>query len=767
MSCYQVTTRGGAKVMRPIATAEEYRKLRHTLRQMQLVRMARRGTMLKLEDGTQQPAKSRLVQMNYSCLPADEAGHLKGSTHLSGSVGMDIDLHQKDFPSQEAFDQRVAEIPQQVLGKKEELGLLMLERSAGGFDDDGQPKAGYHLVFRRRPDLTQEENLKWASDLLGVEFDKGAKDITRVFYTTTASEEDLLYLDADLFCNEECKDAKMQIGQEEVPPRINGDNSQSSILNPQLNYRSLPYARIIAKYWELYNDGHEPCRGDRNTKTYQLAMHLAPICDYNQQQLEAVIPPYDGFPEAEWRTTIANGLKDAPKQITPQMEKVLKQLRSEQKLTILGGSVAADGTALLPQLPATLPLVLQLICSLVPTKLKAMVIESIWPAVCAHLQGVMFRYTDGVLHEPNISSPLIGRQSIGKGHVNQPIEHLLADITQRDRLAESRLQEWRRNNQGKGASKDRQPRPLDICIQRLDDDLTNAALAQALIDAETNGNRRIITKVDEIEMLNKVGNGKNADVALLVRYGFDTARWGQRRVGLESVSGSYAVRWVWNASCTPKAMRRFITDRWVSDGSLSRLNLNALLLSPDDREQPVVGEYDEAFDAQLKPYVDLLNAASGRVDCEEANALAKQLIDEHAHVADLCDSEGYRVFSYRAVVIGWLKACMLYIMNDYRWDPSIETYVRYSVQRDMWLKMYYFGEQIEQEFQEEVTNTHHTVSDLLAPLPESFTYEQYLQVRLEQGRTGDPRNALRTWKHRGYIIYDETTKLWRKTGGKA
>ena len=764
MSCYQVTTKGGVKFMHPVSTAEEYRKLRHSLRQMQLVRMARKGTLLKLPDGTEVSAKTMLVQMNYSCLPADDAGHLKGSTHLSCSVGMDIDLHRADFPTDEAYEQRVAEIPQVVIGKSEELGLLMLERSAGGFDDKGLPKSGYHLVFRRRAELSQVDNLKWASDLLGVQFDKAAKDITRVFFTTTSSDEDLLFLSEELFDNSSLDIEHSTLNIEHDHADTAQPNVQSSILNSQLNYHSLPYSRIIEKYWELYNDGHEPSQGDRNTKTYELAQQLAPICDYSQQQLEAVIPKYDGFSETEWRTTISNGLGDASKQISVRIERVLKALRSELRLTVMGGSVAADGTAQMPPLPEVLPPVLQLLSSRVPPKLKPMVVESVWPAVCAHVSGVTFRYTDGVPHEPNISSPLIGRQSIGKGHVNQPIEHLLADITARDRLNEDRLREWRRKNQGKGASKDRQPRPEDICIQRLDDDLTPAALSQSLIDAENNGHRRIITKVDEIEMLNKVGNGRNSDVALLVRYGFDTARWGQRRVGLESVNGSYAVRWVWNASCTPKALRRFLSANWIADGSLSRLNLNALLLSPDDREQPVVGEYDAQFDAQLKPYVELLNAASGQVDCTEATRLAKELQQEHAHVADLCDSEGYRVFSYRAVVIGWLKACLLYIMNGYRWDSSIETYVRYSVKRDMWLKMYYFGDQIEQEFQEEEAYTCHTPSDLLAPLPQRFTYDQYLQVRQAQGRKGDPRNALRVWKHRGYVEYDEATKLWVKKG---
>ena len=759
MSCHQVITKDGAKVMRPVTSEKEYRTLRHTLRQMQLVRMARRGTTLKYEDGTEHPAKSRLVQMNYSCLPADDAGHLKGSTRLSRSVGMDIDLRLKDFADAEAFAKRLDEVRQTVLDHKDQLGLLMLERSAS----QGE-KAGYHLVFRRRAELSQEENLRWASQLLGVPFDDGAKDITRVFFTTTASEDDLLFLSEDLFNNEEMdKGLEFRVESSQTGKKQRSCNGQCSMVNVQSTYHGFPYADIIRKYWELYNGGKEPAEGERNSKTYELALMLASICNFKAEVLEAVIPRYDNFPEEEWRTTLANALKDASRQVPLRITQVLRALRAQAQQNALGGVTDVCGNPLPPELPERLPAVLQLLCSRVSPHLRSMVTESVWPAMCAHLQGVTFCYTDGVLHEANICSPLIGRQSTGKGFVNQPIEHLLADITARDRANEDRLYEWRRRNQGKGATKDRQPRPDDISIQRLDDDLTAAALAQSLIDAERNGGRRIITKVDEIEMLNKVTNGRNPDVGLLVRYGFDSARWGQRRVGVDSVNGSYVVRWVWNASCTPKSARKFITANWVADGSLSRLNLNALMLPADQREQPVSQPYDGSFDAELKPYVDRLNAASGLITCEEAQQMARRLQQEHSRVADLCDSEGYRVFSYRAVVIGWLKAMMLYLMNGYGWDSVIEEYVSWSVQRDMWLKMHFFGEQIEAEFRDEENTVGHGPSNLLGPLPPEFTFEEYVQLRQQQGRTGNPHNALRVWKHRGLIEYDELTKRWVKT----
>ena len=810
-------------MMRPVTNRDEYLQLRDSAKQKNIVDAVRNGD---------EKSKHRLLQMNYSCMP-NEDGSLKGSIRVTTTVGMDVDHIAKD---------QMQEVKERILARKDELGLLMLELSARG--------EGYHLVFKRKAELSQEDNLRWASDLLGVEFDKGAKDITRVFFTTTASEEDLLYLDDELFINEAMEKTRLEgdtseaVGNPVHTERSGGcagiantqpnmclegttseDSEQgtalqagadSSGMNPAaspssmqpvtdreqarcsalqapsdcngthtpspgtcaelcrstgegersggegLFYHDIPYSTIIAKYWELFNEGKEPQEGDRNVKTYELAMTIRHICDYDQQKMEQIIPRYDGFDMAEWRQTIKNAVNEPRKSTPYRLKQLLKAVKDERKMALIAPSDSPKGEKGVPERPKRMPELLKLLSSKVPMKLKAMVEEAVWPAMCAHLKGVTFRYIDGVIHEANISSPLIGRQSSGKGAVNQPIECLLADITARDRENESRLLDWRRRNQGKGASKDKQPRPEDIVIQRLDDDLTPAALSQALIDAETNGGKRVITKVDEIELLNRIGNGKNDTVGVLVRYGWDSARWGQRRVGLDSVSGSYTVRWVWNASCTLKSARKFITNTWIADGSLSRLNVNALLLPKDDHEMPKIGEYDEKFQNDLKLYVDRLNAASGLIECPQANRLAEEMKQEHDRIADLCESEGYRTFSYRAVVIGWLKAMMLYIANGYKWDKTMAEYVRYSVRRDMYLKMYFFGHQIEEEFEEEERQQQHGPQNLLSTLPEEFTMEDYLRMRQAQGKRGDGKSTLRTWKTRGYIDYDEVTETYVK-----
>ncbi len=779
MSCYFVQYVQGQKVLRPVHSKEEYLKLRDSDRQKWLVSEIRRGR----KDGSMSKEeiaklKRQLLQFNYSCIPGED-GHLKGVKTPSMSFGMDIDFD----PDDPDYEKKMEEVPQRVMEKKDEIEPLMLERSPG---------KGYHLVCRRtildgiaegKILENQEMNLKRVSEILGIPFDMGARDVTRVFFATTASEGDLVFIDEGLF---EAEKADGQAAK--LPGTVAAAQGAAAVATaaaaPQgaaaaaaqgaaAAYQGIPYSAIIKKYWEMYYDGKEPCMGDRNVRTFELVMLLRSICDYSQEMLEAVIPRYDGFPEDEWRRTIESALKEPRKGMPYRLRQVLDSLKQEKRLQLMANGKTTGDTAnnvsgqlsVMPERPRRMPKFLNLVSSKVDPYYKPMVEESIWPGVCAHLHGVKFWYIDGTDCEANISSPLIGKQSAGKSMVNKPIEYLLADITERDNENEQRETQWRERNQGKGSSKDRQQRPKDIVIQRLDKDLTPAALSQSLIDGERNGQRRIITKVDEIEMLAAIGNGRIDTVSLLVRYGFDSARWGQRRVGLDSVNGSYTVRWVWNASCTAIKAKSFINKNWVANGSLSRLNVNTIIKPEGDNDIPKVGAYDDKYAEDLKVYIDHLNAASGDIRCKQADALAYKMLKEHNEIADLCESEGYRVFSYRAVKIGWLKACILYIMNDYKWDKTIAEYVAYSVRRDLWAKFLYFGNEIEAEFNEEKTSNNSGPKNMLTMLAHEFTYEEYMNVRQSVGKDGDGKATLRTWQHRGYVVYDDMAKRYIKKKG--
>ena len=735
----------GAKHMRPVKTREEYLQLRNSKVQQSLIRRIRSGNV---------ELKGKLLQMNYSCLPNND-GLLKGATRMSNTVGMDIDFKAPDnliIDEQRAWlEEQLHRVPALVLSKKDELGLVMMENSA---------TKGYHLVFKRRPELSQEENLKWASELLGVQFDENAKDITRVFYSTTGSEEDLIYLNDDLFTIEEVAAVQQPIISTPAVPVSH---------NPEAKYNGIAYSDIIQKYWDLFNDGKLPVVGDRNALTFELAVNLRSICDFSLEKMLAVIPNYWNSEndteaqrkanETEWRQTIENALKEPKKGMPIRLKHVLSALKQTAGVKACGGTLTTP-----PPMPAKLPPLIKLLTRNVPSFYKPAVANAVFPALGVHLHGVKFRYWDNVDHEATFMNILIGRQSIGKGSIKKPIEYIMEDIRQRDIPNRQREAEWKQKNPGAKQKKD--PRPTDICIQMLIDNLTDAVFNQRIVDANNNGERFIYTNVDEIEALKKVtSRGTVDEVGLLIRKAFDNSMAGQERVGADSVSGIAPLRWNFNASTTPPNARRFF-GKMVNDGTVSRLDIATIISNNDDEDDnaPILGIYDHLFAAELKPYIDRLDAASGLIECPQAKKLALDIKQENRDAAKLYESEAYRVFSYRANVIAWLKGMVLYVAHGCKWSKEIGDFVRWTEQYNLWCKMLYFGQQLEKELREEIEIQRQSgPQNLLELLPDEFTREQYHQMRQKQGKTGDGNTTLRSWVNRGYIFYDELSGTYSKT----
>ena len=731
MSTHYVYTKDGVKMMRPVHTRKEYLALRDSEEQKQTVAAIRSGN---------EGLKHRLEQMNYSCLPNDD-GTLKGSTRMSNTVGMDIDhLAPEEMPA----------VRDRILAKKDELGLDMLEESARG--------CGYHLVFTRRPHMSQEENLQWAANLLGVPYDKQAKDITRVFFTTSAAQ--LIYLDDSIFEIEEFFDKNKDLKNLEG---LNGGTEKSNkSLNPCLNkdYNGTAYSDIIAKYWELFNGGKEPVVGDRNALTFELAVTLRSICGYDLGQLMAVIPNYWGEEGAEeYRKTLENALKEPRKGMPFRLKQVLQSLKSQAGIKACGGTMTTP-----PPMPKKLPPLIRLLTKNVPWYYKPAVASAVFPALGAHLHGVKFRYWDNVEHEATFMNLLVGRQSIGKGSIKKPIDYIMEDIRQRDLPNREREAEWKRKNPAGKQKKD--PRPVDICIQMLIDNLTDAVFNQRIVDAHNNGQRYIFTIVDEVEALKKVTSKCSIDeVGLLIRKAFDNSLAGQERVGADSVSGIAPLRWNFNASTTPPNARKFFY-KMVNDGTVGRLDVSTIIRNDDDDDDdpPIQGIYDDQFAADLKPYIDRLEAASGLIECPQAKKLSLDIRLENKEAARLFESEAYRVLSYRANVIAWLKGMLLYVAHGYRWDKTIADFVRWSEQYNLWCKMLYFGAQLEKELREEVEIQRRSgPQNLLRLLPDEFTREEYMLMRQQQGRQGDGDSALRQWITRGHIVYDEVSRRYCKT----
>ena len=774
---------GGAKFMRPVLNREEYLKLRNGGFQRENVARIRQGD---------EAVKSSLVQMNYSCLPNDD-GTLKGSKRMSTTVGMDIDhLTAEEMPV----------VRERILSKKDELGLRMLEESARG--------GGYHLVFKRRADLDQVGNLKWASELLEVAYDAQAKDITRVFFTTTEAE--LIYLDDTIFEIKEAADSESEsvaalttidpagarhssseLGSALAvaalttvdPAGARHSSSElgsalavaalqccSSKYDPEAKYNGIPYADIIAKYWELFNDGKEPVEGDRNALTFELAVTIRSICGFSLEKMMQVVPNYwakkcteGSVPlctpeeEAEWRKTLENALKEPRKGMPYRLKQVLQALKSQQAVKACGGTLTTP-----PPMPKKLPPLIRLLTKNVPWFYKPAVANAVFPALGAHLHGVKFRYWDNVEHEATFMNILIGRQSIGKGTIKKPIEYIMEDIKQRDQPNRQREAEWKQKNPGAKQKKD--PRPTDICIQMLIDNLTDAVFNQRIVDANNNGQRFIYTIVDEIEGLKKVtSKGTVDEVGLLIRKAFDNSDAGQERVGADSVSGIAPLRWNFNASTTPPNARKFFY-KMVNDGTVSRLDVSTIIRSDDDDDDtaPILGIYDHTFAAELKPYIDRLEAANGLIECSQAKRLALDMKQENKDAAKLYESEAYRVFSYRANVIAWLKGMVLYVAHGYKWSKEIADFVRWTQQYNLWCKMLYFGQQLEKELREEVEIQRQSgPQNLLELLPDEFSKPQYYQMRQQQGKTGSGDGTLRSWQSRGHIVYDEVSGRYVKT----
>ena len=775
----------GVKYIAPVKNREELIALRNSNENLEHLAKARGGDP---------KAKGNLLQLAYNLGRTE--GKLAGCESIGSYFFHDVDCYD---PEQSAA------IKELVLSKKDAIGLMMLEKSPGG---------GWHLVCRREPGTTILESQVKVANELRIEMDTNAKNLNRVVFSTSGSEEDLPYLDDALFDEpmtaEECvqeyqrlKEREAQ-GLEEVPPGAKKANKHyrpwkedsrglrseefggSSVASsqccsqksrtsyadydPEAKYKDLLFRDIVEKYWDLYNDGKEPEDGDRNVLTFELAVTLRSICGYSMEKLVTVIPNYWAKKDekgewrcsqeelAEYHRTLESALKEPRKSMPYRLKQVLQALKTISGVKACGGTMTAP-----PPMPKKLPPLIRLLTKNVPWFYKAAVANAVFPALGAHLHGVKFRYWDNVDHEATFMNVLIGRQSIGKGTIKKPIEYIMEDIRQRDFPNRQREAEWKQKNPGAKQKKD--PRPTDICIQMLIDNLTDAVFNQRIVDANNNGERFIFTSVDEIEALKKVtSKGTVDEVGLLIRKAFDNSLAGQERVGADSVSGIAPLRWNFNASTTPPNARKFFY-KMVNDGTVSRLDVSTIIRTDDEEDEaPILGIYDHQFAQELKPYIERLEAASGLIECPQAKKLALDIKQENLDAAKLYESDAYLVLSYRANVIAWLKGMVLYVAHEYKWSKEIADFVRWTQQYNLWCKMLYFGQQLEQELREEVEIQRQSgPQNMLELLPDEFTFEQYSQMRQNQGRAGDGGSTLRSWMCRGHIAFDEVSGRYCKT----
>jgi hypothetical protein len=412
-----------------------------------------------------------------------------------------------------------------------------------------------------------------------------------------------------------------------------------------------------------------------------------------------------------------------------------------------------------PEMPKKLPKLVELLVSQTPDVYKPAVAHAIFPPLATHLCRTYFNYIDNVEHEATLMCCLLAGTGAGKNCVQMPINLIMEDIRKRDKDNLKREKEWKDEVTRKGANKDKRKRPENLVIQEIDADMTNPAFVMRTAEAQEHFLYTALNEIDQFDNLRGIGNQQFRIMCLA----FDPGnQYGQTRVGTQSVTERVTIRFNWNASTTiNKGIRYF--SKVLTDGPISRINFCTIPEREIGAEMPVYGTYDDTFRENLIPYIEHLNMASGTINCPEAFALAQKLKEENADFARMSQDRVYENLSFRANVIAYLKACVLYVANGCQWESEIEEFVRWSEQYDLYCKMRFFRDAIVKSEQEGVKSSKRGPSNMLQLLPNEFSYQQAEQLRSDLGLdTKGTRRMIATWVFRKYIVKVEAGELYRK-----
>ena len=412
-----------------------------------------------------------------------------------------------------------------------------------------------------------------------------------------------------------------------------------------------------------------------------------------------------------------------------------------------------------PPMPKKLPKLVELLISKTPEIYQPAVAHAIFPSLATHLWRTRFRYIDNVEHEATLMTCLLAGTGAGKSCVQKPIDFIMEDIRKRDQENLKREKEWKDEMMRKGANKDKRKRPENLIIQEIDADMTNPAFVMRTAEAKEHFLYTSLNEIDQFDALK--GSGYQQFRIMCLAFDPDNL-YGQTRVGTQSVTERVTIRFNWNASTTiHKGIRYF--KRVLTDGPVSRINFCTIPERDIGEDIPVYGTYDEEFRNSLKPYIDNLCMASGLVECKEAFHLAEVLKDENAEFSRLSQDRVYENLSFRANVIGYLKACVLYVANGYQWEPEIEDFIRWSERYDLYCKMRFFGDAIKKAERDGDQESKKGPMSILAFLPDKFSYQQVESLRLKNDMNAKgTAKMLRNWLHRGYIEKEESDSVTQK-----
>ena len=401
-----------------------------------------------------------------------------------------------------------------------------------------------------------------------------------------------------------------------------------------------------------------------------------------------------------------------------------------------------------PAMPEKLPKLVELLLSRTPEIYKPAVAHAIFPPLATHLWQTSFRYIDNVVHEATLSTCLLAGTGAGKSSVNKPISYIMEDIRKRDAENLKREKEWKEEMTRKGANKDKRKRPDNLVIQEIDADMTNPAFVMRTAEAQ---GRFLYTSLNELDQFDALKGTGNQHFRIMCLASDTDNQYGQTRVGTQSVTERVTIRFNWNASTTIQKGQRYFS-KVLTDGPISRINFCTIPEREIGDEMPVFGDYDDAYREGLKPYIENLNNARGLIDCPEAFQLALRLKDENAEFSRLSQDRVYENLSFRANVIAYLKACVLYVANGCKWEPEIDEFIRWSERYDLYCKMRFFGDAIKRANFSNEKSSKRGPANLLQQLPDVFNFQQaeYLRSQLGMDKKGTP-SMLRNWVNRNYI----------------
>ena len=704
-----------------------------------------------------------------------------------------VDIDDCDAEKQQAALERALQLNEETDGAWQGM-VLQMERSARG---------KVHIDIRMPIGMTIQEAQLAFIQALGVDVkpDSTCFSPERIIFISGRSEEILRSPDwYTLLPKEEVEERYAKLKERKLEPwtvqkdlelKVKGlelrdkslENPKPEALNSKpedskLEFKGLPYSAIIAEWWKL--NGGVPQIGERNVKLYQLALNLRAICDNNQGLLLQIMPRL-GLEEKEMEVIVESACKEPPKGLS----KILRQTIDHTSQSLRYSSpnsgeqlntarpnvqcsmfnVQCKGVDALnaylnaetpPPLPSPLPPFIEVLVSRVPEECKPSVAMSGFVAMGCHPEGLWWNYIDGRRHEPAFMHGVIAPQSVGKSCVNKPLEYLMEDIRLADEINRQREAEWKQSRSSKGANKEKPKRPEGLRIQITEPDMTNAALVQRLDDVD---GKFLFTNMDELELLNNLRSGARGNqVSQLIRLAFDQGFYGQERVGADSVTARVQVRWNWNAGCTVAKAQRFFRGS-VGDGTLSRISFSTIIEDPSGR-MPMFKPYDDSYAEALKPYIDRLNEATGEVRCEEADALAWRLNEENQEIVSTSCDEVFKILCKRANVIAHQRAMILWLAHERQWSDEIEQFVIWSEKYDLWCKMHFFGQMMEEEMRLENVVQRRGPRNFLRTLDRDTFEIGYLQQKIrEKGLTSSARDLVYQWKHRRLISVDEETGI--------